>query len=504
MRACNQGMSPVGLRNLFPEAVFIGSDDYILLDCVTDVLRVNRGDAYVAIRGQKVDGHDLIPEAIKRGAGIIVAERMPENCSLISPQGGVIPLCIVEDSRFAYGKICQTLFRRPGDHLQLVGVTGTSGKTMTACLIAGVLGAAGHGVGMISTLGCFDGVDASYNISETPGPKRLASWLSRMYVNDCSHGVLEFSSMALHQERAAGLDFKSLCLTNVREDHLDYHGTVNEYRKAKMKIFEHMAEDGFAVLNADDVISAEVLNWLGIPALTYGVDESAEITGMIIEQYVSEQIALITAGGETVPLRTRIVGRHHLYNCLAAAAVGLGMGVSLPTIIQGIESVDVVPGRMERLECGQPFSVFVDYALTPDTLFHTLHSLLDVVEGKLICVFGSAGEQDAAKRARMGELVEKFSDVVILTDNNPGKESAERITEEILAGFRDPASVQICHDRVQAIHRALEQAEEGDCVFIAGKGNEKFQKIGDVMHKHDDREVARKWLYKNMVEVKSR
>ncbi len=497
MQACNQGMSPVSLQKVFPESSIIGADDYILLNCTVDVRQLSRGDAFVAADGPEEGGHAKIAEAVARGAGVIVAERIPENFSAVGPHGQLVPICLVENARQAYALLCQALFHSPGDHLQLVGVTGTSGKTTTACLIAGALGAAEHGVGMVGSLGCFDGADASRKITTTPTPKRLGSWLSRMHENDCSHAVIEISSMALDQYRVDGLAFRAVCLTNVRRDHLDYHGSLDAYRKAKMRVFEYMAPDGFTVLNMDDPITAEVTKWLDIPALTYGIERPAEVTAMVVEQYLSEQTVLITAGGDTLPLRTRIVGRSHVYNCLAAVAVSLGMGVDLATCIRGIESVESVPGRMERLECGQPFGVFVDYAHTPDAMEHALRDIMEVVEGKIICVYGAPGDGNTARRAEMGEMLEKYADTVILTDHNPMAESPEVITGEILAGFRCPAAVHVCHDRVLAIQYALSLAEPGDCVFIAGKGNGKLQLIGADARKHDDRDVARKWLYKN-------
>lgn len=497
MQACNHGMSPVSLRKVFPEALLIGATDYVLLNCTSDVRRLSRGDAFVAIFEPESDGYAKIAEAIARGAGVIIAERIPDEISSVGPHGQVVPFCLVENARQAYAKLCQALFHRPGDHLQLVGVTGTSGKTTTACLIAGALGAAEHGVGMVGSLGCFDGEDASRKTTTTPTPKRLGSWLARMHENDCSHAVIEVSSMALDQYRIDGLEFRAICLTNVRCNHLDYHETLDEYRKAKMRIFEYMAPDGFTVLNMDDPISAEVTKWLDIPSLTFGMERPAEVTGMIIEQYLSEQTALITAGRDTLPLRTRIVGRPYIYNCLAAISVALGMGVDLHTAIRGIETIDSVPGRMERLDCGQPFGVFVDYAHSPDALAHTLRAMMEIVEGKIICVYGAPGDGNTACRAEMGEILERYADTVILTDHNPMMEPPAAITDEILAGFCRPGDVCVNHDRVEAIHLALELAEPGDCVFIAGKGNGKLQLVAGEGRKHDDREVARKWLYRN-------
>ncbi|MDO4582594.1 MAG: UDP-N-acetylmuramoyl-L-alanyl-D-glutamate--2,6-diaminopimelate ligase [Planctomycetia bacterium] len=497
MQSCYQGISPVSLRKLFPKAEIFGAEDYTLLNCTTDVQRVRPGDLFVAVRG-KVDGHALLDEAIARGAGALMTEEMTDNPFRIDSQGRLVPMWVVENTRQAYALLCQALYRFPGKRLALTGITGTSGKTMTSCLIASVLGAAGYNVGIIGSLGCFDGLDASpHSIANLP-PKRVSSWLSRMEQNDCTHAVVEVSSQALAQYRLEGLAFQTVCMTNIRQEHLGFHGSVENYRKAKMRILEHLAEEGVTILNADDKILAEITRWLDIPVLTYGIQEPAEISGILLEQTTSEQTMLVTAGGETLPLRTPIIGNHFAYDCLAAVATGLRMGIPLETVVQGIESVESMPGRMERIECGQPFTVLVDRAHTAEELKITLQSLREVVDGKIFCVLGAAGNRDFEKRPQMGAVAQQYADEIILTDSNPATESPDKIIQDILSGMRPPANVTIYHQRTDAIPYALGQARPGDCVLVAGKGHEKFQLVGRESLRHDDREMIRRWLYQNV------
>jgi UDP-N-acetylmuramoyl-L-alanyl-D-glutamate--2,6-diaminopimelate ligase len=317
-----------------------------------------------------------------------------------------------------------------------------------------------------------------------------------MVRNQCTHAVMEVSSHALDQSRVAGAWFDAACVTNVTHDHLDYHANLRDYRRAKAKLFNHLSEEGFAVLNADDSGSAEYLRQLDCPVLTVAIDHPAEITAVPVEQFLSEQTFLLSAGSETVPVRTQMIGRHHIYNCLTAAAVGLAYGIELTTVAQGLESVGHVPGRLERIECGQPFGVFVDFAHTPDALAGVLEALRQVTAGRLICVFGAGGGRDRQKRPLMGRAVEQGASVAILTNDNPRYEDPQEILREVLGGFCHPQVAQVIPDRCAAICQALAMAQPGDCVLIAGKGHERYQILGDERLPFDDCEVARDLLYR--------
>ena len=487
MRACPARGQPISLRQVLPEADFFGPDDIRVTSCSCDSRSVESGDLFAALPGRVLDGHDFAREAVWRGCRAVLAERpLPELD---------VPLCRVPDVRAAYGRVCQALVGNPSQNLKVIGVTGTNGKTTTSCLIASILSGAGHHVGLVGTLGAFDGVDFADSSLTTPPPAELAALLSRMAANDCTHAVLEVSSHALDQSRLAGIALDAACVTNVRRDHLDYHPTVRDYRLAKSKLLEYLVGEGFAVINADDPTSAAFLHGVNLPVLTVAINSAAEIKATPIERFLSEQTFLITAGSETVPVRTRMIGTHHIYNCLVATAVGLAYGVDLHTIVRGLEDVEHLPGRLERIECGQPFSVFVDYAHTPDALSGSLQTLREVVGGRIICVFGAGGDRDRPKRPLMGQAVGDEADLAVITTDNSRSEDPQAIARDILEGFRSTSNVKLIRERPEAIAWALSEACPGDCVLIAGKGHEKVQIIGDRRIPFDDRHFAREWLY---------
>ncbi|HLA83755.1 MAG TPA: UDP-N-acetylmuramoyl-L-alanyl-D-glutamate--2,6-diaminopimelate ligase [Thermoguttaceae bacterium] len=490
MQVCPDRDCRSQLRSLFPEATFVGCRDIEVRACVADSRRVEQGDLFVAIAGDSADGHDFAAEAIHRGCSAILSQRpLPE---------ATVPVCIVADSRAAFGRLCHHLAGNPARHLKVIGVTGTNGKTTTSVLIARMFTHAGYRVGLLGTLGYFDGDRCDESTLTTPPADRLADYLARMVRNECNYAVMEVSSHALAQARLAGMELDTVCVTNVRRDHLDYHRTIDDYRLTKSKAFDYLSPEGFAVLNADDPTSAGFLSRVEGPVLSIGVHAAAEITGTLIERYLSEQTFLLTAGSDTIPVRTRMIGMHHVYNCLEAAAVGLTYGLDLTTVVRSLEAVDYVPGRLQRIECGQPFGVFVDYAHTPDALTGCLRALRSVVSGRLICVFGAGGDRDRGKRPLMGRAVEADADLAILTSDNPRSEDPQAILGDVLDGFAHPADALVIADRREAIHAALAAARTGDCVLIAGKGHERCQLIGDESLPFDDYEIAAGWLYENL------
>lgn len=477
----------LSLRQLLPEAEFFGTDDLWISGCSRDSRRVRANELFAALPGVDHDGHDYLSQAVERGCAAVLVQKP------VAIAG--VPVCVVPDTRDAYGRICQALAGNPSRKLKVVGITGTNGKTTTSCLVANILSAAGHRVGLMGTLWNYDGKRRAAAGMTTPPSEQLARWLGRMAANGCSHAVLEVSSHALDQSRVAGISFDVACVTNVRRDHLDYHRTLLGYRLAKSRLLEHLSADGFAVVNADDVTASGYLRQFDGPALTVAMHSAAEITGTLVERHPSEQTFLLSAGNETIPVRTEMIGTHHVYNCLMAAAVGLAYGIDLPTVVRGLEAVGHLPGRLERIECGQAFGVFVDYAHTPDALEGTLAALRDVTPGRLICVFGAGGERDRQKRPLMGQAVERGADRAIVTSDNPRREDPRQIVQEILDGFDDASRAEVVLDRAEAIAAALADAREGDCVLIAGKGHEDYQIVGRKRTWFDDREVARRVLY---------
>ena len=476
----------IKLRTALPRAKFFGTSDVPVASCTSDARSCRPGDLFVALVTAEGDGHDDVFMAIENGATSILSERLlPVD----------VPVCVVDDTREAYGHVCHQLMGRPSENMHVIGVTGTAGKTITNVLISSVLEAAGMRAGFATTLGRFDGLETASATQTTPPQHQLADQLARMASNYCSHAVLEVSSKALAQRHTAGIQFDSAVLTNVRRDHLDFHGSVKNYRNAKLRLFEQLKPDGFAIINADDPTSDFFLDRIDHPTLTVGMRNQAEITATVVEQFKSEQTFLLTAGSESVPIRTQMIGDHHVYNCMAAAAVGLVLGIDLTTIARGLEAVDQVPGRLERIECGQPFGVFIDSARTPHSLACSLKALRQVTKGKLTCIFGADADRDPDNRPLLGRAVERYADRGIITSDNPRNETALHIAHDILDGYDRPARGHVMPDRAKAIEWALGQAGPGDTVLIAGKGNETFQIVGNQRLQFDDREVARSWLY---------
>jgi len=476
----------VSLREVFPHARFFGGRDIRVSSCSANPTRCRKGDLFVALQSPERDGHDRADEAVRRGAKAILAERqLPVKA----------PICIVPDSREAYGQLCQTLVGQPSQHMRTIGVTGTNGKTITSLLIASVLKAARQPSGVMNTIAYYDGCEEISPARTTPAAPTVAAWLARMTVGGCVNAVLEVSSHALAQKRVAGVEFDAAVLTNMRRDHLEYHGSVLNYRRAKASLFQQLKPGGFAVVNADDPASKFLLKGLDHPAITVGMRMPAELTATVVERYAGEQTFLLHAGSETAAVQTSMFGDHHVYNCLTAAAVGLVMGLDLTTVARGLESLDRVPGRLEPIACGQPFGVYVDYARTPDTLAVALKTLRRVTTGRVICVFGADADRDPSGRPLLGRVVERSADLGVITNDNPRWEQPLEIAHDIIDGYKRPARAHILPDREQAIRWALGEAQPDDTVLIAGKGDQQFQVVGDEKRYFDDREVAREWLY---------
>ncbi|MBI3838998.1 MAG: UDP-N-acetylmuramoyl-L-alanyl-D-glutamate--2,6-diaminopimelate ligase [Planctomycetia bacterium] len=476
----------VSLRELLTGAEFLGADDIFVRSCASDSGACRNGDLFVALRGSRCDGHDFIEEAISNGARAVVAERALPIA---------VPTCVVADARDAYGRICQALAGHPSRFMRVIGVTGTNGKTTTAQLIASILRTAGRQTGLLSTLGYGDSVDSTPAELTTPASPTLAHWLGRMAKQQCSHAVIEVSSHAIAQRRIAGLEFAHVSLTNLGHDHLDFHGTLANYHHAKTQLFNYLSPAGLAVINSDDPASVENAPLLPNGVVTIGLRSAADLTASVVERHKSEQTFLLIAGNVTVPVRTAMIGDHHLYNCLMAAAVGLAEGIDLATIVRGLEAVRHVPGRLERIECGQPFGAYVDFAHTPDALAVSLEALREVTVGRIICVFGAGGNRDAIKRPLMGRAVESRADVVVVTTDNPRFEDPQTIAADIFSGFERFGEARWIADRTEAVQYALSLAGPDDCVLVAGRGHEPFQRVGHDRIALDDRDLVRRYLY---------
>ncbi len=480
-------VSGLPLSEIVPDGRMYGTSEEVWFSsCTSDSRACRSGDVFVAVVGDGRDGHDFIDEAIGQGAVAIIAERL-------IPSLGV-PLYIVPDSRVAYAEMCHALAGFPSRRLNVIGVTGTSGKTTTTCLIQSIIKTAGFDSGVLNSLGCCDGQRTTPPPLSTPGAAVIADYLARMRAGGCTHAVVEMPSRAIAKRRTESVELDVACVTNVQHDRGDCHNTLESYSKTTAQIFDQLRPEGLVVLNADDERCSEYQDQLPNPVLTVGMQQPATVSGMLLERFPSEQTFLLQWGSDAIPVRTHIVGDGHIYNCLTAAAVGLAYGVDLATIVRALEKVDHIPGRLQRIECGQSFQVFVDNAQTPDALETSLRTLRDLTSGRLICVFGAAGNRQRKLRPLLGEVVAKYADASIITDNNPRNENPTRIAEGILRGMQSALDVIVELDRASAIENAIASASDGDCVLIAGRGHESWQIIGKRRLPFDDREVARNCL----------
>ncbi|MUG45009.1 UDP-N-acetylmuramoyl-L-alanyl-D-glutamate--2,6-diaminopimelate ligase [Paenibacillus woosongensis] len=460
-----------------------------------DSRRVNAGDLFVCLPGHTVDGHDFAPEAARRGAAALVVERYLEHVDL--------PQLQVKDSRLAMAILSNVFYQTPSSRLKVIGVTGTNGKTTTTYLIERILADQGSNTGLIGTIERKYGGQTFPMPGTTPESLDLQRYLAEMVQSDVDYCVMEVSSHALEQGRVKGTRFRTAIFTNLTQDHLDYHHTMEEYRAAKGLFFSRLGniyeEDpdlrSYAVINADDPVSAYFAQQTAAEVITYGVEHAADIRASDIA---------ITARGTTFHVDTfqgsadialRMVGKFNVYNALAAIAAALLEGVPLNRIKESLEAVKGVDGRVEAVDEGQPFAVIVDYAHTPDGLENVLRTVGEFAEGRVICVFGCGGDRDKTKRPVMGKIAAKYAQYVIVTSDNPRTEDPVAILNDIAAGLVedgvDEKRYELVVDRREAIRKAIEMASNEDVVLIAGKGHETYQLIGTEVHDFDDRIVAK-------------
>jgi UDP-N-acetylmuramoyl-L-alanyl-D-glutamate--2,6-diaminopimelate ligase len=437
------------------------------------------------VPGFRADGHDFAPEAVAAGASALLVER-----ELDLP----VPQLVVEDARRAMALAADAFFKEPTRELAVAGVTGTNGKTTTAFLLFAMLAAAGRRPGLLGTIEMRIGGERRAVTRTTPESVDLQRTLREMLDAGDRSVALEASSHASELKRLLGVRFAALVFTNLTQDHLDFHGTLESYYDAKRRLFVERDPDGRlppAAVNVGDPwgrrLAAELAG-LGGGLVTFGLVDDAEIRAEGLE--LTQAGAAFTAAG--IELTTRLRGRFNVENALAAVAGGRLLGLPDEAIARGVAHLQGVPGRFEAVDEGQPFAVLVDYAHTPDGLANVLAEARRIAHGRVLCVFGCGGDRDRAKRPLMGETVERLADVAVVTSDNPRSEDPLAIVEEVLAGFRRRPQVE--PDRTAAIALALEQAAEGDVVVIAGKGHEQGQELRDRTIPFDDRDVARDTL----------
>jgi UDP-N-acetylmuramoyl-L-alanyl-D-glutamate--2,6-diaminopimelate ligase len=437
-----------------------------ITDLAYDTREVRPGALFFCAPGETVDRHDLAGEAVERGAVALVVER---------PLDLDVPQLLVESARDAMPVAADEFFERPTEELLLAGVTGTNGKTTTAYLLHSIFDAAGMRPGLIGTIESRVGGESSPAVRTTPESIDLQRTFREMLDAGDRSAVMEATSHGSVLGRLDRVRFKALAFTNLTQDHLDFHGTMDEYYEAKRRLFTEHEPAPAAAINVRDEwgrrLAEELRELDRAPLLTFGLDDEAEVRE-----------------AHTSPLQ----GRFNQENTLAAVALARIVGVPEAAIEQGLAEAPNVPGRFEPVDEGQPFSVIVDYAHTPDSLANVLRTARDLATGRLICVFGCGGDRDRGKRPEMGRIAAELADVSIVTSDNPRSEAPLAIIDEILAGMSSEPEVE--PDRRAAIARAVNLAREGDIVVIAGKGHEQGQEFADRKLPFDDREVAREAL----------
>jgi UDP-N-acetylmuramoyl-L-alanyl-D-glutamate--2,6-diaminopimelate ligase len=447
----------VALDRLFSGACRTGAQGATVTSCTSDWRRVQPGDAFVAVLTADSDGHDHADRALKRGAAAIIVERpIPVHA---------VPVYHVDDTRIALGELCHALVDHPSQRMRVIGVVGDQGKAATIALLESIYVAAGYEVGVLSSLKSFDGMTRSEGIDDEITPSMLAARLARMEAAGCSHALLEITSQSLAQLKLAGMELDTVVATTVDSARLDLHHTVKNYRDAQRRVIDYLSPTGLAIVNADDPVSCRWLSEIAGPALTYGLGDEAQINGVVVEENACETVFILGAGTDSAAVRTSIVGRQHVTNCLAAAAVALAHGVELQTIAQGIESVKKLPARMERVDCGQDFPVFVDAARTASGLRATLRTARALSRRQVICVMGELAPASTSEADAIRNVLQKMADVTIVTD---AVTAADDAWLAVHANQQGCDKLQIASDRQEAIAWAIAMSGEGDVVVIAG------------------------------------
>ncbi|SFS49944.1 UDP-N-acetylmuramoyl-L-alanyl-D-glutamate--2,6-diaminopimelate ligase [Marininema halotolerans] len=480
------------LEKLFNSLVLadvIGNMNVEITGIQMDSREVKPGDLFIALKGFTVDGHQYIPQALEQGAVALVVEE-----DIKAP----VPVMKVPDSKRALAVISDVFFEHPTRELKLIGLTGTNGKTTTSHLIRRMLEDAGMATGLIGTMNMQIG-EKTYPVKNTtPEVIELQRGFRQMKDAGCSHAVIEASSHALHMGRTRGCRFRTALFTNLTQDHLDYHETMENYRDAKALLFSQLEnsymdqreDQALAILNVDEEASNHFAQVTPAQVITYGIDQPADVMAEEIQYHAGGTRFRLTTFKGSMDVDMKLMGKFSVYNALAATAVALGEGVSLEQICVSLESIQGVDGRLEAVDAGQSFTVIVDYAHTPDSLENVLKTVSEITQGQVWCVVGCGGDRDRTKRPLMAAIGAQYSDHLVITSDNPRTEDPKQIIADMEEGLQGKEKT-IIMDRGEAIQFAIKEACPGDLVLIAGKGHETYQEVNGIRYEFDDRKQAR-------------
>lgn len=461
----------------------------------SDSRHIEPGYLFVCIAGVHVDGAAYAAQAVEKGAVAVLTTKhlqLPKDAVQI----------MVPDIHHALEDMVPYFYDYPGKKMRMIGVTGTNGKTTTTHIIAHILRAAGHHVGVLGTIHALIDDEELPIHNTTPDVVELQHFLSLMYEKGMTHVVMEVSSHALALNRVAGIEFDTAVFTNLTQDHLDFHKTMENYVAAKAKLFQSLTdgepvkEPKTAIVNIDDAWSDRILAACHCKVLTYGVEKDADFKGSNLKVELKKSSFDVAGPFGSVHLHMNITGLFNVYNTLAAVAAAHAEGVDTATIDKAIQTFHSVPGRFELVEAGQDFAIVVDYSHTPDSLEKALTTARALKPNRIICVFGCGGDRDKTKRPIMGKIAAEEADIPIVTSDNPRSENPDTIVAEVEAGVKEGLKPgqhhEVIVDRRSAIQRAVAIAKEGDIILIAGKGHETYQILNTGTIHFDDREEARK------------
>jgi len=486
------------LAGAIPVRQVIGPLDRAVESIAYDSRRVQRNGLFVALRGEKNDGHEFIGQAIENGASVIVAEREEKN-----PRATCL---LVENTRPALADLAATFYGLPARRLKLAAVTGTNGKTTTTFLIKHICEKAGLRCGLIGTVRYEIGERVLPAARTTPESLDLQELLAQIANAGCRAAAMEVSSHALTQERVRGLEWDVAVFTNLTQDHLDYHGTMENYFESKAKLFVQLAQQQkkrkpVAVVNMDDHYGEQLLDKIGkkISVITFGMGVRADFRASNYRMEFGGTSYQLDARGKSYLVRLPLIGRFNVANSMAALAAANALGLNLREAVLSLGKSPQVPGRLEMVPAKRKFQVFVDYAHTPDALLNVLKTLRQLEPGRLIVVFGCGGDRDRQKRPLMGRIADQNADYSIITSDNPRKEDPNVIISEIEKGFGSDRYEKVA-GRAEAIARAIALAQPRDIILIAGKGHETYQEFADHTVPFDDIQVARRAIEDRPVE----
>ncbi len=468
--------------------VIKGSKDAEITGLSANSALVAPGNLFIAKKGGQFNGADFIPDAIAAGASAILTDLynpfFPSVTQVVHPDPASIEALIAQEF---YGRLSKALY--------LVGVTGTNGKTTTSYLIRHLMEAKKKQFGLIGTIEQIVGQHVFPSSQTTPDLIQNYKLFNEMVASDCFGCVMEVSSHALAQGRVEGIEFDVAVFTNLTQDHLDYHKTIEQYASSKAKLFSALKKGKknfpkVAVVNVDSPFCQNMIADCPAKLIGYGISTPCALRASKIAFSSSGVEFDVDYFSQYEHISSCLIGRYNVYNLLAAAGVGLAIGFSLKEIAACFKSFGTVPGRLERVPNEKGLNIFVDYAHTEDALYNVLKTLREFKKGRLITVFGCGGDRDENKRPKMGAVVETFSDLAIVTSDNPRSEDPEEIIRHILAGLKKPGEALVVVDREQAIHRAIQTAQPDDIVLIAGKGHETTQVFSHQTVAFDDRVIA--------------